>query len=127
MRKTILTLLIVLTVLGLLAVNTGCKKNSYNITGIWQFNVTLEGETFVWDYEFVGTKSPGVVYFEGADLGTYSVMDRNVSFTLEYFDQDGDYTVEVYNGYFDAPDEMSGSMTYSVEGYATVSGTWWAY
>jgi len=101
----------------------GCKKAN-DIIGTWFVTTSLLGDTFTETYDFVGNKSSGEVLWEGQSLGTYSVFGDNVSFTLEYYDADDDYTVEVYNGSFDGVDFMSGTFTYTVEGYPSASGTW---
>jgi hypothetical protein len=101
----------------------GCKKAN-DITGTWFITTTLLGETFTDTYTFVGNRNSGDVLWEGQALGTYSVLGDNVSFTLEYLDADDDYTVEVYNGFIDGSDFMSGTFTYTVEGFPSASGDW---
>jgi hypothetical protein len=113
------TIIIVLALMTL----PGCKKAN-DITGPWFITTSLLGENFTETYNFVGNKNSGEVLWEGQTLGTYSVFGDNVGFTLEYYDEDNDYTVEVYNGFFDGIDFMSGSFTYTVEGYPSASGTW---
>jgi len=127
MRKKIVVLIIILIVAGLF-VNTGCKtKNVFDITGGWVFTITLLGESFDEVYTFVGDERAGDIYWEDQNLGTYSVTDDFVNFTLEYYDIDDDYVVEVYRGSFDTIDQMSGSVTITIEGFDSVDGTWVAY
>jgi hypothetical protein len=127
MKKTIMMLAVALLVAGLL-VSAGCKdRERFDITGIWDFYVTLDVEEFIWTYSFIGNRNSGVVLYDGQELGTYSVINDSISFTLEYYDQDDDYVVEVYNGYFDAWDQMSGTISYTIGGLGTITGTWVAY
>ena len=119
-RLFIISLLIIILTLMTLP---GCKK-AYDITGSWFITTTLLGEDFTDTYSFVGNRNSGDVLWQGQSLGTYSVIGDNVSFTLEYLDADGDYTVEVYNGFFDGRDFMEGSFTYTVEGFPSASGVW---
>ncbi|MCP5102593.1 MAG: hypothetical protein GY950_04400 [bacterium] len=126
MKKTILIILAVLLTAGLL-LNTGCKKkHRFDITGGWFITVTIDGQSFEETYEFVGNEEYGAVYWEGQELGSYSVTDDLVDFTLSYYDVDDDYTTEVYQGSFDSDYQMSGTGTFSVEGYETVTGIWLA-
>ncbi|UCH93422.1 MAG: hypothetical protein JSV88_24535 [Candidatus Aminicenantes bacterium] len=124
MKKLLFIMLVIITALALLTL-PGCKKAN-NITGTWFITTMLLGETFTDTYTFAGNKNSGEVLWQGQALGTYSVMGNNVSFTLEYLDADDDYTVEVYSGFFDHYDYMSGTFTYTVEGYPSASGTWFA-
>lgn len=124
MKKAI-TILGVVLLLAALFADTGCKKKTnFDIRGSWDITVTLLGDDFDYIYSFSGDSRSGDVLWEGQVLGTYSVSDDFVNFTLEYYDQDDDYTVEVYRGYFDADDQMSGSVTITIEGYQSVSGSW---
>ncbi|NIM13712.1 MAG: hypothetical protein GTO45_16685 [Candidatus Aminicenantes bacterium] len=123
MKKTLLILFALVVVLALV-VHPGCKSQRNDITGTWFFTLTFPGETFTETYTFVGTRQSGEVYWEGEALGTYSVIGDNVSFTLDYIDVDGDYTVEVYDGSFVGDDEMIGSVTVTIEGYGSASGSW---
>jgi hypothetical protein len=122
MKVRLFITFIVIIVLALMTL-PGCKKAN-DITGTWFITTTLLGETFTDTYTFAGNRNSGDVLWEGQALGTYSVFGDNVSFTLEYLDADNDYTVEVYNGFFDGRDFMSGSFTYTVEGYPSASGDW---
>lgn len=111
-----------------LSINSGCKKDKwFDITGIWDFYVTLDANDFIWTYSFLGNDNSGVVSYEGQELGTYSVINNSVSITLEYYDEDDDYVVEVYNGYFDSRDQISGTITYTIAGWGSITGTWIAY
>jgi len=123
MKKTLLFLFSLIAVLALV-VQPGCKSHRNDITGTWFFTLTFPGETFTETYTFVGTRQSGEVYWEGEVLGTYSVIRDDVSFTLDYIDADGDYTVEVYYGSFVNDNEMMGSITVTVEGYGSASGSW---
>lgn len=124
MKKTIFMLAAVLVLAGLLT-DTGCKKkDKFDITGVWYVTITLLGDDFDETYTFVGDDRGGEVLWEGQTLGTYSASDGYVDFTLEYYDQDDDYTVEVYSGSFDTDRMMSGNVTITIEGYQSVSGTW---
>ena len=122
MKIRLFIMFIIIIALALMTL-PGCKK-AYDITGTWFITTTLLGENFTDTYTFVGNRNSGDVLWEGQALGTYSVVGDDVSFTLEYFDADDDYTVEVYNGFFDGRDFMSGSFTYTVEGYPSASGVW---
>lgn len=120
--------MIIILVAAVLFVNTGCKKKIvFDITGAWVFTVTILGESFDDIYTFVGDERAGDIYWEDQSLGTYSVTDDFVNFTLEYYDIDDDYVVEVYRGSFDTIDQMSGSVTITIEGLPSVDGTWVAY
>jgi len=124
MKKTIFMLAAVLVLAGLLT-DTGCKKkDKFDITGVWYVTITLLGDDFDETYTFVGDDRGGEVLWEGQSLGIYSASDGYVDFTLEYYDQDDDYTVEVYRGSFDTDRMMSGNVTITIEGYQSVSGTW---
>jgi len=124
MKKMIFMLAAVLVLAGLLT-DTGCKKkDKFDITGVWYVTITLLGDDFDETYTFVGDDRGGEVLWEGQSLGTYSASDGYVDFTLEYYDQDDDYTVEVYRGSFDTDRMMSGNVTITIEGYQSVSGTW---
>jgi hypothetical protein len=124
MKKVFIILAVVVLLAGILA-DTGCKKKvDFNIRGTWNFTVTLLGDDFDYVYDFSGDSRSGDVLWEGLTLGTYSVSGDMVDITLEYYDQDDDYTVEVYRGYFDSDNQMSGNMTITVEGYQSVSGSW---
>jgi len=124
MKKTIFMLAAVLVLAGLLT-DTGCKKkDKFDITGVWYVTITLLGDDFDETYTFVGDDRGGEVLWEGQSLGTYSASDGYVDFTLEYYDQDDDYTVEVYRGSFDTDRMMSGNVTITIEGYQSVTGTW---
>ncbi len=123
MKKTIVILVAVLVVAALL-LNTGCRKHRINITGVWFFTITIYGESFDETYTFVGDHRTGEVIWQDVSLGTYSVSGDSVYFTLEYYDIDDDYTVEVYRGFFDADDQMSGSVTITIEGYEPAAGSW---
>ena len=125
MRNKVSSIIALLAILGLF-VTGGCKKDNFNITGTWLVTTTLLGQTLSETYTFVGDERSGEVLCDGQSLGTYSVSGRSVSFTLQYFDIDDDFTVEVYNGGFDDPAFMSGTFTYSVEGFQTETGTWFA-
>lgn len=123
--KKMITILAVVVVLAGLFANTGCKnKTDFDIRGAWDFTITLLGDDFDYVYNFSGDSRSGEVLWEGQSLGSYSVSGDYVDITLEYYDQDDDYTVEVYRGVFDSDDQMSGSMTITVEGYQSVSGSW---
>jgi hypothetical protein len=122
MKKRLLIMSVIITVLALMTL-PGCKKAN-DITGTWFITTSLLGEIFTDTYTFTGNRNSGDVLWEGQALGTYSVFGDNVSFTLEYYDADNDYTVEVYNGFFDGRDFMSGSFTFTVEGYPSATGTW---
>lgn len=123
MKKTIAMLAAVLVLAGLL-LNTGCRKDRWDITGVWYFTITIYGESFDETYTFVGDDRTGEVIWQDVSLGTYSVSGDIVNFTLEYYDIDDDYTVEIYRGSFDFDDQMSGSVTITIEGYEPADGTW---
>ena len=123
MKKCITVLIISFLALAML-VNVGCKKKQFDITGPWLFYIFLQGETFEEEYTFQGDRYSGDVLWQGSVLGTYSVSDDYISFTLDYYDQDDDYVVEVYRGYVDSDTEMSGTVNIVVEGYSAVEGTW---
>lgn len=123
--KKVLTILAVVVLLAVLLADTGCKKkNDFDIRGTWYFTITLLGDNYDYVYDFSGDKGSGEVLWEGMELGSYSVSGDVVYITMEYYDQDDDYTVEVYRGYVDSDSQMSGSMTITVEGYQSVSGSW---
>ena len=125
MKKTLLILFALVAVIALV-VHPGCKSQRNDITGTWFFTLTFPGETFEEIYTFVGTRQSGEVYWEGEPLGTYSVIGDNVSFTLDYIDLEEDYIVEVYDGSFVADNEMIGSVTITIEGIGSASGSWLA-
>lgn len=113
-----------MVMVALLLLTSGCESTRYNITGTWTITTRIQGQLFDEDYTFVGDNRAGDVLFQGTSLGTYAVNGDEVSFTLRYYDADDDFTVEVYSGYFDDDYTMSGTFTYSVEGYQTLSGSW---
>ncbi len=122
--KKITTVMMVLIMVALVSVNTGCKKKSYDISGTWFFSIFINGDSFAEQYTFVGSRNNGDVLYYGQSLGTYTVAGDNVNFTLTYYDEDNDYTIETYSGYFEGRDFMQGNFTIFIEGYGTFSGTW---
>lgn len=122
MKKILFIMFLIINALAMMTL-PGCRKD-IDITGTWFITTTLLGETSTNTYTFDGNKDWGVVLWEGQALGTYSVSGENISFTLEYLDTDGNYTIEAYNGLFDGKDFMSGSFTLTVETSASTSGTW---
>jgi len=126
MYKNLLKTSIVLLFISLLF-SMGCREIVYDITGDWDFDIVMDDGNVVGDtYSFVGSIQAGDVYYNGQRLGTYNVMDRNVNFTITYYDEDDDYTVETFSGYFDDKYSMSGTYTLFIEGYGTFAGNWTA-
>ncbi|MCU0284886.1 MAG: hypothetical protein MUF15_00680 [Acidobacteria bacterium] len=123
MKKIILLPAVILAAVILL-VQGGCKDKAFNITGTWDILITIDGVDFNEIYSFVGDRVSGDLYWEGQLLGFYTVSGDQVHFQLEYYDADDDYTVEDFRGYIDTNDQMSGNVTYTVEGYNPVTGTW---
>jgi len=127
MKKILIIIVSTLVAAGLLF-NTGCKKKAkFDITGTWVFTITLADESFDETYTFAGDKRSGDVYWEGQSLGSYLVTGELIDFTLEYYYADDTYVVEVYSGFFDMENQMSGSMTVTISGIGSVNGTWIAY
>lgn len=126
MKKISVLIIVAMAAVLLLAAFSGCKKNENDITGIWFFTLSFPDGSVDEVYDFIGNPNSGQVYWEGQALGTYSVFGDNISFTLEYIDGDGDYTVEVYNGTIVHDDEMNGTVTITWEGIGSSSGTWFA-
>lgn len=123
MKNKVLLGVGLIVILGLMIL-PGCKKFRFNIPGTWVFTNTLLGQTYEEVYTFVGDSRSGEVFYQDVSLGFYSVSGSNVSFTLEYYDEDDDYTVEVYNGGFEEAHVMYGVFSVSIEGYETVTGSW---
>jgi len=112
---------------GLFIMIFGCKGTVYDITGTWEFEIVMnDGNVMADTYSFTGSIERGDVYYEGQRLGTYTVMDRDVNITLTYYDEDDDYTVETFSGYFEDKYSMSGTYTLFIDGYGTFAGTWTA-
>ena len=125
MKKTMLVLAAIVVAVGLLA-QGGCNGHAFNIAGVWDFLITIGNEDYSETYSFVGDRVSGEVFWEGNSLGFYTVSGDQVHFKLEYYDADDDYTVEDFRGFIDADDQMSGTVTYTVEGYNPVTGDWLA-
>jgi len=123
MESKLKLLIYLFIITGLLFV-PGCKTLSYSISGSWEFQITINDATDFFYYDFVGNDSSGNVLEDNQVYGNYSVVGATVSFTLEYNDDDGDYTVEVYNGSFDDDAQMSGILTITIEGYPAIQGEW---
>jgi tetratricopeptide (TPR) repeat protein len=88
------------------------KKDEYDIRGAWTLNVQLAGSTFIFGMTFTGSKTSGTFTDEDGDTGTYTVSDRNVSFSYD------DYDIS-FTGSFSTKDNMGGSVVVS-----GVTGTW---
>ncbi len=126
MYKKFLKTSIILLFVSLLF-SMGCREVVYDITGEWDFDIAMnDGNTMSDTYSFVGSIQAGDVYYKGQRLGTYSVMDRDINFTITYYDEDNDYTVETFSGYFDDQYSMSGTYTLFIDGYGTFAGNWTA-
>lgn len=125
--KKITTVVMALLMVALISVNVGCKKRPYDINGTWSVSIFINGESYSEQYSFVGSRTDGDVLYYGQALGTYTVAGDSVNFTLTYYDEDDDYTIETYSGYFDDRNFMQGNFTIFIEGYGTYSGTWEAY
>jgi hypothetical protein len=125
--KKLTTVMLILVMVALVSVNTGCKKRSYDINGTWFFSIFIDGDVFEEQYTFVGSRYDGEVLYFGQPLGTYTVGGDNVNFTLTYYDEENDYTIETYSGFFEDHDFMQGNFTIFIEGYGTFAGTWEAY
>ena len=125
--KKITTVMMVLALTVLIMVSAGCKKKSYDIGGTWYFTIFINGESYEEQYTFIGSRNDGEVLYYGQSLGTYTVGGDSVNFTLTYYDEDNDYTIETYSGFFEDRDFMQGNFTIFIEGYGTFSGTWEAY
>jgi len=125
--KRLSSIILVLVLVFLVMSSTGCKKKSYDINGTWYFTIHINNDTFEEQYRFVGSREDGEVYYYGQSLGTYTVIGDNVNFTLTYYDEDDDYTIETFSGYFEGRDAMQGNFTIFIEGYGTFAGTWEAY
>lgn len=125
MNKKILKISLALLFISLLF-SVGCKKNViYDITGLWDFDIMMDdGTVFVDTYSFAGSIESGDVFYGDQQLGTYTVFDRGVNITIAYYDEDDDYTVETFSGYFDDGYSMSGNYTLYIEGVGTFAGTW---
>ncbi len=124
MYKNILKISVVLLFVSLLF-SFGCKGTVYDITGQWDFDIIMDdGNVMADTYSFAGSIESGDVFYNNQRLGTYTVMDRNVNITLTYYDEDDDYTVETFSGYFDDKYSMSGNYTLYIEGYGTFPGRW---
>ncbi len=125
MNKTILKISLVLIFVSLLF-SVGCKKNViYDIAGQWDFEIMMDdGTVFVETYSFAGSIESGDVYYGDQKLGTYTVFDRGVNITISYYDEDDDYNVEIFSGYFDDEYSMSGNYTLYIEDAGPFSGTW---
>ncbi len=88
------------------------KKDEYDIRGAWTLNVQYEGDTYIFGMTFTGSKTSGTFTDDEGDTGTYTVSDRNVSFSYDYYDIS-------FTGSFSTKDNMGGSVV--VRG---VTGTW---
>ena len=125
--KRVRTSIQFILIISALVLVMGCKAKVYDIRGSWSFEIQMDdGNVFVDYYRFSGSVETGDVYYEGQILGSYTVFDRTVNITLTYYDEDDDYTVETFSGYFDDRNAMSGNYTLYIEGYGTFSGTWTA-
>jgi hypothetical protein len=122
MKKT-LSILLVAALVAAISTSVGCNK-VYNINGVWFFTIFIEGDVVEIIYDFIGSRESGEVIYEGQSLGTYTVIGNEVNITLQYYDEDNDYTIETYSGGFDDRQHMSGNFTIFIEGYGTFAGTW---
>ena len=105
----------------------GCKRTVYDITGSWDFDILMDdGNAMADTYSFSGSIESGDVYYNNQRLGEYTVNDRSVNITIQYYDEEDDYTVETFSGYFDDKYSMSGSYTLYIEGSGTFPGIWTA-
>lgn len=128
MKKCLVVIFVFIIFLGLLQ-NYGCRR-VLNIAGIWEvtLDIFLFGERVIETYEYLfeGDKYDGLVIYDGEVLGDYSVAGDNVYFILQYLDLDDDLNIETYNGSFNNRNNMSGTFTWTIEGYGTWSGVWTA-
>ena len=88
------------------------KKDEYDIRGDWTLNVQFLGETIIFGLTFRGSKTNGTFTDLDGDTGTYTVSDRNVSFSYD------DYDIS-FTGSFSNQDNMGGSVLVS-----GVTGSW---
>jgi len=126
MYKNILKLSVILLFVSLLF-SFGCKKKIYDIRGEWDFEIIMyDGNVISTTYGFSGSIESGNVYYNNENLGTYTVNGDIVNFTVSYYDEEDDYNVETFSGFFDNENSMSGDFTLHIEGYGSFSGTWTA-
>ncbi len=88
------------------------KKDEYDIRGDWRVNLQLLGETFVLGINFRGSRTSGTFLDLDGDTGTYTVSDRNVSFSYD------DYDIS-FTGSFSDNNNMNGSVV-----VVGVTGSW---
>jgi len=104
--------IVVVAVLAILLLKKKKEADVYDIRGAWTLNVQLAGETFIFGMSFSGSLTRGIFTDEDGDRGTYTVSDRNVSFSYN------DYDIS-FTGRFSTMDNMSGSVVVS-----GVTGSW---
>ncbi len=114
--KTKLIGLAILVIMAL-CLNTGCKGSGFDfdINGEWEITITYDcGAEFVVTITFSGTTSSGDVYLNGMKLGSYSVSDKNVSFSYQTLEGAVTYYYD-YTGEAKETDEMEGDIEQSFE------------
>ena len=104
--------LVVVAVVAILLAKKKKKEDEYDIRGDWRVNLQLLGETFVLGINFRGSRTSGSFLDLDGDTGTYTVSNRNVSFSYD------DYDIS-FTGSFSNLDNMGGSVLVS-----GVTGSW---
>ena len=117
--KKALIILIVLIILAVILLNTGCNTtNIHDVRGTWIFSGKYDGEVFDSTLTFRGDMIQGTVTDELNGIAAYTSDGHNVNFDLSIIC----FCEKIWNGYFVDKDYMEGTLS----GSGCSSGTWTA-
>jgi hypothetical protein len=128
MKKNVVKVFLIFIMIGLTA-EIGCKKGEkeFDITdGSWGIVLKTSNATSGWVYQFVGNQQSGSIYYQSANLGTYTVSGDTVNFTTNHIDSENNIYVYVYNGVINDYYSMSGTFIIRPPDGGIVTGTWTA-
>lgn len=128
-KKWLKVLMVTFSVL-IIAMNTGCQKSKYDISGTWRVDFVL-GTADYFEVGFAGNSTTGSAFWNNQAAGEYSVVDKDLEFYLRIsFNSDGVTKMFIYHfiGAFETDNRMSGTVrAYDPEVPGSeVSGTWFA-
>jgi hypothetical protein len=108
-RSLLPMVLIGVAAIGIAAVLYFTLAKKYDITGTWTVNNSIFNTDYI--ITFSGNKSSGDVKLAlYLDTGTYSVKDKDVTFSHEYAGNGWDH-IQNYTGKFEDAEHMSGTVT----------------
>ena len=128
--------MIAVSFLALIFTN-GCSTTEeaapFDITGAWQFSMTVTGIpiALAQNLTFTGSINSGIVtgwnLFGDTGDGTYTVTGSTISFSISYWDSGFWFQEWTFNGSTSAANYMSGTGTWYDEfGPTTLTHTWTA-